>query len=201
LGHGTYTIQQMCNTRSLDAHEGHDFQVVTRHSQSDDSQKWIVKGSLSHGYSLQQKRSMRFLDAYEDEIHNFKVVTRDAQSNDSQKWIFTHTGGNVYTIQQKCNMRFLDAYEDEANDFQVVTRDAQRNDSQNWILLPAGNHEPAPIDPASVQKLNTDELRDLLGLLHCSRTGRKDDLVSTRTLLRKGWTMTMMAAKVRAWLI
>merc|ERR1712151_1438861 len=40
---GTYTVKQVENGRYMDAHlnSGNDYSVVTRSSQSDDTQKWI----------------------------------------------------------------------------------------------------------------------------------------------------------------
>jgi V8-like Glu-specific endopeptidase len=41
---GAYTIQQKSNNRFMDAHEsGHDFSVVTRGAQNNDSQRWLIR--------------------------------------------------------------------------------------------------------------------------------------------------------------
>jgi hypothetical protein len=41
---GSFTIQQLVNARFVDAHEdsAHDFSVVTRPAQNNDSQRWIL---------------------------------------------------------------------------------------------------------------------------------------------------------------
>ena len=131
-----YTIQQKNNNRFLDAHEQHDndFSAVTRTSQNNDSQKWIILPLGNDTYTIQQKSNNRFLDAHEQQHNDFSVVTRTSQNNDSQKWIILPLGNDTYTIQQKSNNRFLDAHEQQDNDFSVVTRTSQQNDSQKWII-------------------------------------------------------------------
>ena len=41
----TYTIQQLSNSRFLDAYTAsdHDYSVVTRPAQNDDTQRWVIK--------------------------------------------------------------------------------------------------------------------------------------------------------------
>jgi len=88
-------------------------------------------------YTIQQKSTNRFLDAYISS-NNHNVVTRPAQNNDTQRWILTPIEG-TYTIQQKSTGRFLDAYTSSGNNFSVVTRSAQNNDTQLWIIKSVGN--------------------------------------------------------------
>lgn len=140
---GEYTIQQKSNNRFLDAHEssGRDFEVVTRTSQNNNTQRWELT-PIGRVYTIQQASSGRFLDAHESSSNDFSAVTRTAQNNDTQLWIVTHQDDTLgrYTIQQLSNGRFLDAHVVSGQDFSVVTRAAQNNDTQNWSLLPLGNN-------------------------------------------------------------
>src|SRR5215207_7045052 len=90
-------------------------------------------------YTIRQKSSGRFLDAYENAGNDFRLVTRPAQDNDTQVWeVVGPNQGVVWTLRQESSGRFLDAHENEANDFRLVTRPAQNNDSQRWLLPPDG---------------------------------------------------------------
>lgn len=91
-GDGSYTIQQKCNMRFLDAFEDdlNDYACVTRPKQNNSSQKWVLTAA-GGAYTVQQKINMRFLDAYEDEPRDYLVVTREAQGDNSQKWVITAT--------------------------------------------------------------------------------------------------------------
>jgi hypothetical protein len=82
-------------------------------------------------YTIQQKSSGRFVDAYQSEAKDFALVTRDKQNNRTQQWIIIPVGG-VFTIQQESTQRFVDAY--QKNDFTLVTRQPQNNDTQKWVL-------------------------------------------------------------------
>ena len=93
----------------------------------------LAPPSLYGLFTIRQKSSGRFLDAYESTGNDFNVVTRTAQNNDTQRWTITPVG-TVFTMQQKSNGRFVDAHESESNDFNVVTRTAQNNDTQRWVL-------------------------------------------------------------------
>jgi hypothetical protein len=138
---GICTIQQKSSGRFVDAHEssGHDFSVVTRAAQNNDTQRWILTlvGGL---YTIQQKSNNRFIDAHLSG-HDYSVVTRPAQNNDTQRWVFMPLGSDLctYTIQQLSNGRFMDAHESSGHDFSVVTRTAQNNDTQRWTLTPLGD--------------------------------------------------------------
>jgi len=140
---GEFTIQQKSNNRYLDAHESwnRDFEVVTRGSQNNNTQRWELT-PIGRVYAIRQASSGRFLDAHESSAKDFTAVTRGAQNNDTQLWVVTHLDNTLgrYTIQQLSNGRFLDAHTRSANDFDVVTRAAQSNDTQNWSLLPLGNN-------------------------------------------------------------
>ena len=56
-----YTIQQNQNMRYLDAydspHDGHDYRAVTRPSQDDDTQKWLIQLTEGGPYTNQKKFS------------------------------------------------------------------------------------------------------------------------------------------------
>ncbi len=131
---GTYTIQQKVNNRFLDAYQssGKDFSAVTRTSQNNNTQRWILTpiGAL---YTMQQKSSDRFVDAHQSGA--FNVVTRTVQNNDTQRWVFLPETKDIstYTIQQLSSGRYLDAHV-VGSDFSVVTRTRQNNDTQCWIL-------------------------------------------------------------------
>jgi Ricin-type beta-trefoil lectin domain-like len=94
----TYTIKQKSSHRFVDAYqsEGKDYAMVTRKAQNDDTQLWILTpvGDDPIGtttYTIQQKSSGRYVDAYQDEGKNFAMVTRERQNNSTQKWTILHT--------------------------------------------------------------------------------------------------------------
>lgn len=138
---GLYTIQQKSGNRYMDAHEvsTHDYSVVTRGWQNNDTQRWTLslKGWV---YTIQQKSNDRFVDAHESGSADYSVVTRTAQNNDTQRWVFLSSLGGSYTIQQLSNGRFVDAHESSSNDYSVVTRGRQNNDTQRWIVTRLGGH-------------------------------------------------------------
>ena len=82
------TIRQVSSSRFVDAwhDEDHDFSVVTRNEQNNDSQLWSTTWG---GYivTIQQASNNRFLDAHQNAEEDFSVVTRTAQNNDSQLWL------------------------------------------------------------------------------------------------------------------
>lgn len=137
---GLYTIQQQSNGRFVDAHEhsGEDFGLVTRPTQNNDTQKWVLTrfgGPYMGGlYTIQQKSNGRFVDAYQSSGDDFTLVTRPAKNNDAQRWIVIPSGNNTFTVQQKSTGRFMDAHEIEEKDFALVTRPAQNNDTQRWLI-------------------------------------------------------------------
>jgi hypothetical protein len=135
IGANRFTLQQRSNDRFVDAYEesGHDFAVVTRSVQNNDSQEWILV-QVGAVYTIQQESNDRYVDAYEESGHDFTVVTRTAQNNDSQRWVIMPVGDGSFTIQQLINRRFADAYEESGHDFTVVTRTAQNNDTQRWLI-------------------------------------------------------------------
>lgn len=118
----------------MDAYEAGGYTAVTRTAQNNDSQTWIVTPADGGTYTIVQKNTKLFLDAFEDSGHDYKAVTRKAQHDGSQQWIFTPLDDETYKIQQKKTERFLDAYETEDKDFMAVTRTAQQDTSQHWIL-------------------------------------------------------------------
>ncbi|WP_216918052.1 S8 family serine peptidase [Nocardia noduli] len=112
--------------------------------------RYVIPTPLSGTFTVQQRSTSRYLDAYEGS-NDHQVVTRDAQNNDTQRWIITPVG-DAYTVQQRSTSRYLDAYEG-SNDHQVVTRDAQNNDTQRWIITPVG-------DAYTVQQRSTSRYLD-----------------------------------------
>ncbi len=87
-------------------------------------------------YTVRQKSSGRFLDAYQSSAGDFAAVTRTPQADLSQSWVFIPSGTDTYTIRQLSSRRFVDAYEDSSHDFQVVTRPAKNTDAQRWVIKP-----------------------------------------------------------------
>ena len=98
-------------------------------------QKPVIDSVLATGiYTMRQKKSSRFLDAYETVSDDYSAVTRPHQPNDSQRWIIEASPDGTYTIRHKINGRFLDAHKSGADDFSAVTRLQQTDGSQNWII-------------------------------------------------------------------
>merc|ERR1719159_401003 len=68
-------------------------------------------------YTIQQKSSGRYLDAYETKVDGrpgFEAVTRPRQTGagkKSQEWKIVKKDGEVYEIQQESNGQCLDAYQ------------------------------------------------------------------------------------------
>ena len=91
---GTFAIHQRSNGRLLDAYEdsGNDYRVVTRDRwHGDGSQDWVFdrfqSATGSTYYRIRQRKTGRYLDAYEDSGNDYAVVTRTFQSNDTQRWL------------------------------------------------------------------------------------------------------------------
>lgn len=99
-------------------------------------------------YTIQQKSSVRFVDAQVNR-NDFALYTRALQDFGAREheffngpgWILTLERDGSYTIQQKSTGRFVDAHEIGGDkDFAVVTRPRQTFDeTQNWILTPLGS--------------------------------------------------------------
>jgi len=108
LPEGTYTIQQMhqgrgyCHNCFLDAYtSGHDYQVYVTSGTHSADQEWILrKGKCSICYTLQQKSTGRYLDAYQDAKHHFNAVTRTHQTDDTQQWQIDPDLPYSWTIEQ-----------------------------------------------------------------------------------------------------
>ena len=62
--------------------------MVTRPSQADDSQLWILEPVGPGTFTVRQLRTTRFLDAFGSAANQFRVVTRTAQNDSSQQWVF-----------------------------------------------------------------------------------------------------------------
>ena len=81
----------MSNNRHLDAHENSakDFDVVTRSTQNNNTQRWVVTYLGRDEYTIQQLSNGRLLDAHEHSGEDYSVVTRTRQNNDTQRWRIT----------------------------------------------------------------------------------------------------------------
>ncbi len=106
-------------------------------------------------FTIQQKSTQRYLDAFESKNKDFAVVTRRKQNNATQKWNLNLVG-KVFTIQQKSSGRFLDAYSSANRDYSCVTRTAQNNDTQRWVILPSSNH----LGTYTIQQLSNNRFLD-----------------------------------------
>lgn len=95
-------------------------------------------------YTIQQKSSGRWVDAYPDR-KDFAAIARPTADYipkfgnliDLPVWEITPVG-NGYTIKQLTTGRFLDAHEIAEKGFAVVTRPRQSDETQTWILVPLG---------------------------------------------------------------
>ncbi len=136
LNNGIYRVRQKSSGRFADAHENssNDFSVVTRTSQTNNTQRWRFT-NLGMVGTIHQVSSGRYLDAHQHSTNDFSVVTRTAQNNDTQRWVALPVPGQLstYTLQQLSSRRFVDAHV-VGNDFSVVTRPRQNNDTQQWKL-------------------------------------------------------------------
>lgn len=130
------TLRQLSNGRYVDAWDqsAHDFRVVTRPRQNNDTQLWIMTHVAANIVRFQQRSTLRFLDAYEHSGQDFGLVTRQFQGNDTQKWYLRKIGKDIYTIQQVSSRRFVDAHEHDLRDFSLVTRGPQNNRTQFWTI-------------------------------------------------------------------
>jgi hypothetical protein len=91
---------------------------------------WYLDGV----YTIQQRSSGRYVDAWDRASEDYRVVTRPRQDNSTQRWEVSGEA-SVVTIQQVSTGRYLDAWELFSEDFRVVTRTRQNNDSQRWVVL------------------------------------------------------------------
>jgi hypothetical protein len=130
----------------LDAWEiqEHDFNVVTRPLESDNTQRWVLTDMGGGISTIMQVSSGRYLDAYESASLDFRVVTRPQQNSNTQLWQLLGFGGGFFKIQQVSSGRFLEATITAATDFQVVTRPGPGNDLQVWQIRDDHVLPPAP---------------------------------------------------------
>merc|ERR1719361_731331 len=101
----------------------------------------VAAVAVNYEYTIQQKHSKPYADAYEHAGDDFQVVTRPWNSIESQVWVFTKSSGDEYNIQQKSTKRFLDAYEDKDHDNKVVTRTWKGKEPQVWIVKKIDGNE------------------------------------------------------------
>ena len=129
---------QQSTDRNLDAYTAGNYSAATREGQGDLTQNWI-RSNVGNVYTIQQKSSGRYLDAYTSSSNDYSAVLRTAQTdldNHTQRWmIIEDQPSGTFTIQQIHNSRHLDAYQ-TGNDFNVVTRNEQNDNSQRWIFTP-----------------------------------------------------------------
>jgi hypothetical protein len=148
---GHYTLQQVSNSRFLDAYTtSNDYAVVTRPKQEDGGQHWIFTHLGDDVYSIVQVSGLgtwRYLDAYTSSGNDYGAVTRDWQGNTTQQWKikFHYAGPNMpsfFSLQQVANGRYLDAHESASEDYRVVTRGDQNNLTQRWWIRVAAPTPP-----------------------------------------------------------
>ncbi len=86
-----YEIEQVSSSRHMDAHENdaNDFSVVTRSTQGNDTQRWILTYLGGERYRLQHMVNGRYMDAHEHQEADFSVVTRGFQNNATQRWVIS----------------------------------------------------------------------------------------------------------------
>ena len=91
LAAGIHTVRQKSSGRFLDAYQssGHDFSIVTRSVQNNDTQRWRFT-PVGMVHTVQQLSSERFLDAHQNPADDYSAVTRGDQDNDTQKWVAMH---------------------------------------------------------------------------------------------------------------
>ena len=87
-----YTIKQVSTDRYVDAHEDaplHDFRLVLRNAQSNDTQKWRLKSLGNNTFTIQQVSSGKFIYAYPYDRYerDYGLVLRDPLPEDSQRWV------------------------------------------------------------------------------------------------------------------
>lgn len=114
-------------------------------------------------YTLQQRSSGRFLDAWDDGSNDWNVVTRPAQGNSSQDWLVTYddSGAAMATLQQISTGRFLDAHEIADKDFHAVTRPGPQNDkTQIWQTASIGGGYYHLIQQSSMRLMDAHEIAD-----------------------------------------
>lgn len=134
------TIQQGNGLRMIDAWDDgtHDWSVVTRNHQNNDSQKWQMTEVGGNIYTFKQLSSGRYLDAHETGAtgYEWRMVTRPQQNNASQQWLLVDYGGGFYTMQNVLLGRYADNSLDPALDFRLMTaEESPGNNSQTFRIV------------------------------------------------------------------
>ena len=134
------TIQQGNGLRMVDAWDDgtHDWTVVTRNHQNNDSQKWQMTQVSGNVYTFRQLSSGRYLDAHETgaEGYVWRMVTRPQQNNQSQQWLLVDYGGGFYAMQNVLLGRYADNTLDAGLDFHLMTSDeSPGNNSQTFRIV------------------------------------------------------------------
>lgn len=140
LGNDTYTIQQLSNSRFMDAYPSGDFALVTRPDQNNATQRWVVTEvpfppPPPRTYIISQQSNGQPVGV--NPIADFALVTRPPPAG-GDRWILSPIGA-VCTLRQVSSGRFMEAYPSGENDSAVVTRPEQGDATQRWILTPLGN--------------------------------------------------------------
>lgn len=190
IGAGIFTIRQASSGRFVDAHEtsSEDFRVVTRPSQGNDTQGWLVV-PIGGVFKMQQLSNDRFVDAHEHSGRDFAAVTRPDQGDATQLWVTMHEAnevrGQIFTFRQLSSRRFLDAHRDQGHDFGVVTRPKSGSDNQKWVVFPFGPNQIV------VQQLSSRRFLD------AHEVGNRDFALVTRPEQNNPtqvWRMTLVGS-------
>lgn len=97
-------------------------------------------GGKSKLYTIKQKSSNKFLDAYKSlKTGEYIAVSREARKITSQQWVLMPLGNSTYTIRQKGSGRYLDTYRTKGEKHAIVTRPYQKSGTQQWIIKHIGN--------------------------------------------------------------
>jgi len=134
-----YTIRNRALGRYADAHEdaGHDYQLVTRDRQNNDSQRWQLIPLGNAIFEIVHWSTRRYVDSHEDDGHDWQMVTRQFQNHTTQHWILESVGTNTWTIRNRALGRYVDAHEDAGHDWRMVLRRFQNHPTQHWVITRA----------------------------------------------------------------
>jgi len=140
---GTWSIEQKSTSTFLDAknknrRRRNHYRMVTRLPTNAARQKWKLDRVGEFLYTVQQKGTMRFMDA-----ENHRVVTRNRQNNPSQQWKFVRVPGKLHTYNMQQGGNFLSA-KMTGGDVSMITEDASGKAEQEWILIWQGDPDAEP---------------------------------------------------------
>lgn len=98
MGQGEYTIKIKTRLRILFRSDYYgldvdkDLRAVTRPPTGNDAQKWLLTPVGRDEYTIQQKSTLRYLDAYDTPDSDYGVVTREKQDSNTQVWVIKSEG-------------------------------------------------------------------------------------------------------------